>query len=742
MNKKFFIGLLIISIIFAYFVFAQTYLEVTVKYADNVNTAISGNQEGLISAKTILISAPGADRFKLGTVLTNQIWLQVFSDDTIGIFYKDPNANPTMPFFDNLAFATKTDIASIEYVSTSGNNVKISGHKIDTANFWVYIETKNDATQPLDTIISKWHITALQAAPDYFVSLGDTISVAEATELSLNGANIGTNMGNLNTNYGIIIKYPSTNGASDQVVLSVPDNEAVCGDGNIDTGEQCDGINLNGETCVSQGYASGTLSCYPSTDPRFGCMFDVTGCVGASSNFVSVQDGALSATTLVTKSPGSQISILETLDGVSDPEDPNDRWLIQSQSGDLYFQWKDASTGNWVYPLTLQKTGNVGIGTTNPIAPLHIENPTRSDILIKSSNIAGLEVNGEVSSNINLMGGSQSQRVGINFIRGTTNSWNIGMGNMPGNDLFIWNNDLGEPVLVIQETTNNVGIGTITPSAKLDVGGVLNAQGLFITDPSVSGIGGIGIIGSMISSFGGTNGGPLYLQGGAIGSFAYRGIIMQKDGGNVGIGTTNPSAKLVSADANGGSISITTANDVQDKTSVLTLFSRDVNGDGALDLGIIGGPTGDQGWTINAYGPEYPIALARNDLIFYRYDGDQAVPWVQTLVLDSSGNVGLGTNNPGAQLHVNKNTNGWAGIIENTNTLASDANSGLLIKAGEDAFDAVLSVQDKTGGSTFLKVDGLGEVKIGNLALTGGGNALVCVASDGTLYRGTATSCP
>ncbi len=45
-----------------------------------------------------------------------------------------------------------------------------------------------------------------------------------------------------------------------------------CGDGNIDAGEQCDGANLGGETCVSQGFGGGTLTCDAS------CQFNTSGC--------------------------------------------------------------------------------------------------------------------------------------------------------------------------------------------------------------------------------------------------------------------------------------------------------------------------------------------------------------------------------------------------------------------------------------------------------------------------------
>ena len=46
-----------------------------------------------------------------------------------------------------------------------------------------------------------------------------------------------------------------------------------CGNGNIDSEEICDGINLNGTTCISLGYAGGTLGCLSD------CLgFNVTSC--------------------------------------------------------------------------------------------------------------------------------------------------------------------------------------------------------------------------------------------------------------------------------------------------------------------------------------------------------------------------------------------------------------------------------------------------------------------------------
>ncbi len=50
---------------------------------------------------------------------------------------------------------------------------------------------------------------------------------------------------------------------------------AVCGNGVIDAGEACDQTNLNSQTCVTQGFASGALSCNSS------CQFNTSACVAS-----------------------------------------------------------------------------------------------------------------------------------------------------------------------------------------------------------------------------------------------------------------------------------------------------------------------------------------------------------------------------------------------------------------------------------------------------------------------------
>lgn len=46
-----------------------------------------------------------------------------------------------------------------------------------------------------------------------------------------------------------------------------------CGNGTVDMGEQCDGGNLNGFSCVDLGFSGGTLACDPVT-----CTYDSSNC--------------------------------------------------------------------------------------------------------------------------------------------------------------------------------------------------------------------------------------------------------------------------------------------------------------------------------------------------------------------------------------------------------------------------------------------------------------------------------
>ncbi|MFC1648786.1 hypothetical protein ACFL1B_04985, partial [Nanoarchaeota archaeon] len=81
-------------------------------------------------------------------------------------------------------------------------------------------------------------------------------------------ADWGFSSGSLSCNNCQVDNSACTNGGTGQ---------GFCGDGTIDSGESCDGSNLGGFGCVDWGFSSGTLSCDAS------CQYDTGNCGGGST---------------------------------------------------------------------------------------------------------------------------------------------------------------------------------------------------------------------------------------------------------------------------------------------------------------------------------------------------------------------------------------------------------------------------------------------------------------------------
>jgi len=75
---------------------------------------------------------------------------------------------------------------------------------------------------------------------------------------------------------------------------------AGCGNGIINSPEQCDGANLNGQTCVTRGFIAGTLNCSPT------CTFDTSACTNGVSDPCNPKDCSSCPTSgqAVQSSPG------------------------------------------------------------------------------------------------------------------------------------------------------------------------------------------------------------------------------------------------------------------------------------------------------------------------------------------------------------------------------------------------------------------------------------------------------
>ena len=176
--------------------------------------------------------------------------------------------------------------------------------------------------------------------------------------------------------------------------------------------------------------------------------------------------------------------------------------------------------------------GNVGIGTTSPSARLHVENTNAAIVYVKST------VNNQNASiyfNSN-SGGTQADR------------WEIGTNISAGSDLEFFDRLNSVSRMVIQND-GKVGIGTISPGAKLDVVGDVRTSTRYLIATGTA---------NETAAIGYWDGVNFRVESGAAKPMlitSYQGNIklgisggttMTIQSSNVGIGTTSPGAKTSS----------------------------------------------------------------------------------------------------------------------------------------------------------------------------------------------------
>ena len=257
--------------------------------------------------------------------------------------------------------------------------------------------------------------------------------------------------------------------------------------------------------------------------------------------------------------------------------------------------------------------GNVGIGTTSPTAKLEVRGATGN-------------------SAIKISGNTDYQS--ILYLNGTGSDFGKLTFDDSNNNLYLQNESSGGSIMigalggsgVWVDSSNNVGIGTISPTLKLDV-----AADLF-NPPASSGTTNNGFMrigytdrvwaGSELN-IGIINAGayPVWFQAqnpAALGT--YRDISLNPNGGNVGIGTTTPLAKLeIKPGASG--------------------YGQIINGGASGSLRWGSGAQGALSWDT---GKAIVYGLSGNALSLGA-DGT----W-DKLVIATTGNVGIGTTAPAA----------------------------------------------------------------------------------------------
>jgi hypothetical protein len=327
--------------------------------------------------------------------------------------------------------------------------------------------------------------------------------------------------------------------------------------------------------------------------------------------------------------------------------------------------------------LNLTWEGNLGIGTTSPQAKLHVVDSA----IISSGEAASLNIKG--------IGGSGSYNfAAVNLIDGRYNRiWHIAhrsnQNPQDENKLFFsyYNGNRWSNLLAI-DTSGNVGIGTTSPSAKLDVVGNVIIRGTTTASRFCLG-------NNCITNWpsGGTN--YWILSGNS--------LYATPTNVNVGIGTTSPSAKL---DVVGNVIirGTTTASRFCLGNNCITNWPS-----GGTNYWILSGnslyatPT-NVNVGIGTTSPQATIHInSNNDWIAFRIDRNNSPKWTfgnssnnsfyidsqqggeRVLTLTPLGNVGIGTSNPQAKLHVVGST-----IIQGSQKVYSSDGTRLLFEITEE----------------------------------------------------------
>ena len=123
-----------------------------------------------------------------------------------------------------------------------------------------------------------------------------------------------------------------------------------------------------------------------------------------------------------------------------------------------YFQSYNGGTTLMYVGLTGNYAGNVGIGTTSPVAKLYINTTGTGD---------NLDINRD----------STSSNGFVKFITGSNNEWILGERNTIDSNFHLYNYGLGADALVVLNGSGNVGIGTTSPTANLEVSSNVNSSG-------------------------------------------------------------------------------------------------------------------------------------------------------------------------------------------------------------------------------------------------------------------------
>lgn len=362
----------------------------------------------------------------------------------------------------------------------------------------------------------------------------------------------------------------------------------------------------------------------------------------------------------------------------------------------------------WKERMRIKNDGKVGIGTSNPLAQLHIENTTSDGIIVRTT------TNNEPFIALQRNSGSN----GVAVLRG-----------IDGGDLRIDTGATGAAQTTKMTVTSDgkVGINNTDPDQKLSVNGIISADynqdfyGAWMVGDSASNGYSTVAVGEWYSS-------GLYMQKKtgqafshiysyaptysiaiAAGSGAHGETALASGEGKVGIGTTSPTAKVHVVDndsddyiaifkqthaSNLGTVQIDTPSDSNARPSRLDFARGGVN---KWKTGMVYGDTSN-GWGLSdATGSGTAVQQTR-------------------FLVQPGGNVGIGTITPDSKLTVNTTTTGDGIELQSSEVSIAKLSRAVVDSTVVASLDGVAGRPIHVGGAVnedVILANGGGNVGIG-----------------------------
>jgi alpha-tubulin suppressor-like RCC1 family protein len=447
------------------------------------------------------------------------------------------------------------------------------------------------------------------------------------------------------------------------------------------------------------------------------------------------------------------------------------KFFVGSEPSDF---WKDQpsnstnATNSLTEAMRINSNGNVGIGTTTPEARLDVN----GDILLKGNNKSIWFGNNNQFIDKSQGGVGNETFFGIQYSHDNNAGYQGDSLNIVGKR-FQSNqtNDINQSYITCLSTNGNVGINNTNPQHMLDVSGTARIEdNLLLRDAGD---------GTPVSSMNATNNNSnnytnlnqlkihnsnngmfFYVSGGfnnrvasiQVGhndtAFASNpgNLILNPVGGNVGIGTANPSFSnlhIATGDTTG-----------RNGDTVLRIGPVDYRGSRGIKIGQEASrheihfsswrddtpnKIGSKIVSINTGTTTFSDLSQRGELAFFTHppslqgDYDNTI---ERMRIDSNGNVGIGTANPTEKLDVNGNTRILGNVGIGTSTLPLKINNYLnnLISCGEESTIVIRGNGDEI--REFGIVDGVVTIDTSvSRSITAFGNQRIRAVSSGKIVE-------